>query len=111
MKHILEQKEFSLTPEKIKKISQEVMLQIHEDDFQDTINEFESILCKMKYISQINTDNIPAMTSPLKFHQIRTYLREDKTKNSALSVNEVLQNAPQINKQKFIIIPNRKKTS
>ena len=69
-----------------------MMFEITQEERENTLREFESVLMQMELLGKIEgVDSVEPMTFPLD--EIHTYLREDVA-GPCLDVKEALSNAP-----------------
>ncbi len=93
-----------ISKEYLKFLSEEILLDINDDDLNEIIDELNDIAKKLKFTKNINTKNISAMhrifDDPIKNTEM-DLIDDNNFKN--LKLSETLQNAPEIEKD-FIVI-------
>lgn len=84
------------TVTKIAKLSR---IKIREDEKAHYMNEMNSILAFIEQLSEVNTDNVPIMTSVVK---VKNPMREDKVTDGGYA-KEIVANAPKSDFDCFVV--------
>lgn len=81
-----------ITKEVIQECAKNLLFDITEEELNNTIDEFDSILKQMSYLGELkNIDNVEPLTFPID--EIHSYLRED-IPSTPVDVNEELKMVP-----------------
>ncbi|MDQ0362796.1 Asp-tRNA(Asn)/Glu-tRNA(Gln) amidotransferase subunit GatC [Breznakia pachnodae] len=89
------------TKEYFKKLANQIMLDLNDEEAASLQNDFEVLLQQMDLLNKIDTTDVEEMIYP--FETPTAYLREDEVSN-VLSQEDALKNAPEV-KEGQIIVP------
>lgn len=89
------------TKEYFKKLANQIMLDLNDEEAASLQNDFEILLQQMDLLNKIDTTDVEEMIYP--FETPTAYLREDEVSN-VLSQEDALENAPEV-KEGQIIVP------
>lgn len=89
------------TKEYFKKLANQIMLDLNDEEAASLQNDFEVLLQQMNLLNKIDTTDVEEMIYP--FETPTAYLREDEVSN-VLSQEDALKNAPEV-KEGQIIVP------
>lgn len=89
------------TKEYFKKLANQIMLDLNDEEAVSLQNDFEVLLQQMDLLNKIDTTDVEEMIYP--FETPTAYLREDEVSN-VLSQDDALKNAPEV-KEGQIIVP------
>jgi aspartyl-tRNA(Asn)/glutamyl-tRNA(Gln) amidotransferase subunit C len=89
------------TKEYFKKLANQIMLDLNDEEAVNLQNDFEVLLQQMDLLNKIDTTDVEEMIYP--FEAPTVYLREDEVSN-VLSQDDALKNAPEV-KEGQIIVP------
>lgn len=90
-----------ISKKKVFKLAQQVMLRLTDEEADNIVAEFDTLLKQLDLLDQIDTTHVKEMIFP--FEEPTDFFREDIV-DHVLSVEDALYNAP-IEEQGYFVIP------
>lgn len=90
-----------ISKKKVFKLAEQVMLKLSEEEADNIVAEFDTLLKQLDLLDQIDTTHVTEMIFP--FEEPTDFFREDIV-DHVLSVEDALYNAP-IEEQGYFVIP------
>ena len=91
----------SISKKKVFKLAQQLMLRLTDDEAENIIAEFDTLLKQLDLLNQIDTTNVEEMIYP--FEEPTSFFREDIV-DHVLPIEEALYNAP-VEDEGYFVIP------
>ncbi|MDP2814220.1 MAG: Asp-tRNA(Asn)/Glu-tRNA(Gln) amidotransferase subunit GatC [Erysipelotrichaceae bacterium] len=90
-----------ISKKQVYKLAQQLMLRLSEEEADNIIAEFDTLLKQLDLLDQIDTSNVDEMIYP--FEEPTDFFREDIV-DHVLPIEEVLYNAP-VEEEGYFVIP------
>jgi aspartyl-tRNA(Asn)/glutamyl-tRNA(Gln) amidotransferase subunit C len=90
-----------ISKKKVFKLAEQLMLRLSEEEADNIVAEFDTLLKQLDLLDQIDTTHIKEMIFP--FEEPTSFFREDIV-DHVLPIEEVLYNAP-VEEQGYFVIP------
>jgi aspartyl-tRNA(Asn)/glutamyl-tRNA(Gln) amidotransferase subunit C len=90
-----------ISKDKVMTLAKQLMLRLSDEEAENIVAEFDTLLKQMKLLDQIDTDGVSEMIYP--FEEPTDFFREDIV-DHVLSVEDALYNAP-VEEQGYFVIP------
>lgn len=90
-----------ISKKQVYKLAQQLMLRLSEEEADNIIAEFDTLLKQLDLLNQIDTSNVDEMIYP--FDEPTDFFREDIV-DHVLTIEEVLYNAP-VEEEGYFVIP------
>lgn len=90
-----------ISKEQVYKLAQQLMLRLSDEEAENIIAEFDTLLKQLDLLNQIDTTNVDEMIFP--FDEPTSFFREDIV-DHVLPIEEVLYNAP-VEEEGYFVIP------
>lgn len=89
-----------INKQKVFKLAEQLMLRLSDEEADNIIAEFDTLLKQLDLLNQIDTSNVEEMIYP--FEEPTSFFREDIV-DHVLSIEDALYNAPQEEEGYFVI--------
>ncbi len=91
----------SISKEKVMTLAKQLMLRLSDEEAENIVAEFDTLLKQLNLLDQIDTTDVAEMVYP--FEHPTDFFRED-TVDHVLTVEDALYNAP-VEEQGYFVIP------
>jgi aspartyl-tRNA(Asn)/glutamyl-tRNA(Gln) amidotransferase subunit C len=90
-----------ITKKEVFKLAEQLMLRLSDEEAENIIAEFDTLLKQLDLLNQIDTSNVSEMIYP--FEEPTSFFREDIV-DHVLPIEDALYNAP-VEEQGYFVIP------
>ncbi|PKM64581.1 MAG: Asp-tRNA(Asn)/Glu-tRNA(Gln) amidotransferase GatCAB subunit C [Firmicutes bacterium HGW-Firmicutes-20] len=90
-----------INKQKVFKLAEQLMLRLSDEEADNIIAEFDTLLKQLDLLNQIDTSNVEEMIYP--FEEPTSFFREDII-DQVLSIEDALYNAP-VEEEGYFVIP------